>query len=262
MSDPQPIREDELQAYVDGRLDDARRAAVEQYLAGSPQDASRVATYARQRDTLRAVLGNGDAQPLPPELNLSRLVENRLRRRRAPWRIAAGLALALGLGAAGGWLLGRPGNAGRDAVAMLLLENQAMATHAVYTADPRRPVELGAADKDHMSTWLSNRLRRHVVAPDLSSLGYSLIGGRLLATEHGGAAALFVYENQAGVRLSVLMRPMAPDLHATRTDMRRGDVSLCAWIAKGMGYAVTATLPGSELDQASRTIAANAETPG
>lgn len=256
MPDPQPIREDELQAYVDGRLDTARRAAVELYLADSPKEAGRIAAYARHRDALRAALDEGDAQPLPSELNLARLVEDRLRRRRTPWQIAAGLVLVLGLGAAGGWLLGRPGNAGRDAVALSLLENQAMATHAVYTADPRRPVELGADEKDHMSAWLSNRLRRHVAPPDLSGLGYSLIGGRLLATEHGGAAALFVYENAAGTRLSVLMRPMAPDLRATRTEMRRGDVNLCAWIARGMGYAVTATLPDSDLDQASRTIAA------
>lgn len=262
MPDTQPIREDELQAYVDGRLDSGRGAAVEQYLADSPKEAARIAAYARQRDALRAALDGGDAQPLPPELNLARLAEDRLRRRRAPWQIAAALVLALGIGAAGGWLLGRPGNAGRDAVALALLENQAMATHAVYTTDPRRPVELGAADKDHMSTWLSNRLRRHVVPPDLSGLGYSLIGGRLLATEHGGAAALFVYENAAGTRLSVLMRPMAPNLRATRTEMRRGDVNLCAWIAKGMGYAVTAALPDRDLDQASRTIAAGAETSG
>lgn len=262
MPDPQPIREDELQAYVDGRLDAVRHVAVEQYLAHSPNDAGRIAAYARQREALRAALEEDDAQPLPPELNLARLVEDRLRRRRAPWQIAAGLLLVLGIGAAGGWLLGRPGNAGRDAVAMALLENQAVATHTVYTADPRRPVELGAADKDHMSAWLSNRLRRHVVPPDLSGLGYSLVGGRLLATEHGGAAALFVYEDASGTRLSVLMRPMALDLRATRTEMRRGDVNLCAWIAKGMGYAVTAALPDRDLDQASRTIAADADISG
>jgi anti-sigma factor RsiW len=262
MPEAQPIREDELQAYVDGRLDAARRAAVERYLADSPKEAGRIAFYTRQRDALRAALEGDSAQPLPPELNLARLVEERLRRRRAPWQIAAGLVLALGIGATGGWLVGRPGNAGRDAVALSLLENQAMATHAVYTSDPRRPVELGAADKDHMSAWLSKRLRRNVAPPDLSGLGYSLVGGRLLATEHGGAAALFVYENAAGTRLSVLMRPMAPDLRATRTEMRRGDVNLCAWITKGMGYAVTAALPDRDLDQASRTIAAGAETSG
>jgi anti-sigma factor RsiW len=262
MPDTQPIREDELQASVDGRLDAERHAAVEQYLADSPTEAGRIAVYPRQRDALRVAFGEDDAQPLPPELNLARLVEDRLRRRRAPWQIAAGLVLMLGIGAAGGWLLGRPGDAGRDAAAMALLENQAVATHTVYTADPRRPVELGAADKDHMSNWLSSRLRRHVVPPDLSGLGYALIGGRLLATEHGGAAALFVYEDASGTRLSVLMRPMAPDLRATRTETRRGSVNLCAWIAKGMGYAVTAALPDRDLDQASRTIAASADTPG
>ena len=59
--------------------------------------------------------------------------------------------------------------------------------------------------------------------PDLSPLGYRLLGGRLLATEHGGAAALFVYDDADGHRLTVLLRPMAPELRAVRTDGTQGN---------------------------------------
>jgi hypothetical protein len=36
------------------------------------------------------------------------------------------------------------------------------------------------------------------------------IGGRVLATEHGGTAALFTYEDAHGQRLGPVLWPMAP----------------------------------------------------
>jgi anti-sigma factor RsiW len=132
---------------------------------------------------------------------------------------------------------------------MALLQQQALATYAVYAIDRRHPIEVGADQKDHLSTWLSNRLRRTVKPPDLEALDYRLIGGRLLATEHGGAAALFMYEDSHGERLSLVLRPMSPDLRAPTSDMRDGTVNGCAWITDGLGYAVVAALPDAELDR-------------
>jgi hypothetical protein len=74
------------------------------------------------------------------------------------------------------------------------------------------------------------------------------IGGRLLATEHGGTAALFMYEDARGQRLGLVLQPMARDLRAARADMREGVVNGCAWIAGGIGYAVVASLPDEALD--------------
>ena len=67
--------------------------------------------------------------------------------------------------------------------------------------------------------------------PELDALGYRLIGGRLLATERGGAAALFMYEDARGQRLTLVLRPMARGLHAARADMNAGGLNGCAWIA-------------------------------
>ena len=97
---------------------------------------------------------------------------------------------------------------------MAVLEQEALTSHVVYSADHRYPVEVPGAETAHLQQWLSNRLDRTVVAPDLSALGYHLIGGRLLATERGGAAALLMYDDASGHRLSLLLRPMKPALHA------------------------------------------------
>jgi anti-sigma factor RsiW len=244
-----PIGEDDLHAYVDGQLTPSRRATVQRYLQTNPEEARRVAAWTAQRGTLRAVFAARAAAPLPHDLDLSRLIEQRLRRRRVPWLAAASVALALAVGGGAGWLLRAAPTPDPATPAMAILRQQALATYAVYAVDKRHPIEVGADQKDHLSTWLSNRLRRAVKPPDLEALNYHLIGGRLLATEHGGAAALFMYENLQGQRLSLVLRPMSPELRASPSEMREGTVSGCAWIANGLGYAVVAALPDAELDR-------------
>lgn len=258
----QPISSDDLHAYVDERLNPDRRREVEQCLATQPELAERVAAYRAQRDGLRAALAARALEPIPPELNLSRLLEARLIRRPVWWRFAAALALCIGLAGAGGWYLGSSPRPGRTDLALSLLQQEAMTSHAVYAADSRHPVEVTAADSDHLSQWLSNRLRRSVAPPDLSAIGYRLLGGRLLATERGSAAALFVYDDTSGKRLSVLLRPMAPELRAPRVDIAQGGLSGCTWISGGMGYAVVAAAPDRVLDQAADEISKQTTKPG
>ena len=247
-----PIAEEELHAYVDNRLDPARRHAVQRYLEANPEARRRVLAWVSQNEALRVRFASVLAEPLPPSLNLSRLIEERLRSRRAIWRTAAAAAIALLAGGGAGWFM--HGNS-RIATATALLEQQAIATHVVYSADRRHPIEVTAAERDHLAQWLSNRLQRKVQPPDLDALGYQLIGGRLLATEHGGAAALFMYENAGHQRLSVVMRPMSRDLRAQREVIaQKSAVNGCAWIAGGMGYAVVGNLPESDLDRAAQRI--------
>jgi anti-sigma factor RsiW len=198
---------------------------------------------------LRAIFAAHAVAPLPHGLDLSRLIEQRLRRRRVPWLAAASVVLALAVGGGVGWLLHPVVTADQAAPAIAILQQQALATYAVYAVDKRHPIEVGADQKDHLSTWLSNRLRRVITPPDLEPVNYHLIGGRLLATERGRAAALFVYEDSRGDRLGLVLRPMSPELRASASDMREGTVSGCAWITNGMGYALVAALPESELDR-------------
>ena len=258
-----PISEDELQAWVDDRLNAARRLEVERYLATQPDLARRMAAYRAQRDDLRQMLAAPAAEPVPPELNLVRLIEARLQQRRRPWQIAAAIVLSLGIGGAGGWYLGAtPAAPDRTELAVALLRQQATTSHIVYAADRRHPIEVAAAERDHLAQWLSNRLHRTIAPPDLTQAGYRLLGGRLLATEHGGAAALFMYDDGAGNRLSVVMRPMASELHATLSDQSDGKVNGCTWIERGIGYAVVAAAPDAALDQIAREINQQAGAPG
>lgn len=253
MNEPErPIAEEDLHAYVDELLDPARRSAVGRYLAVNPVAAERVAAYSAQRDRLRAAFAARASEPIPPALNLSRLVEERLARRRAPWRIAAAVALALGAGTAGGWLV-RSAVVPGQLTGIAALEHEAVANHLVYAADRRHPIELGAAQRDDLAQWVSSRLKHPVVPPDLDTLGYRFMGGRLVATAHG-AAALFLYENDQSTRLSIFVRPMLSGQNTPILVLDIGDVDGCAWIDKGLGYTLIADEPYKELEWMSQYV--------
>ena len=113
------------------------------------------------------------------------------RRRLWPWiaATAAAVVIALSLGGVAGWSF-RGTTQERTAAALAALEQEAFATHVVYAADRRHPIEVTAAERDHLAQWLSNRLNRKIAPPDLTEAGWHLLGGRLLATERGGAAVL------------------------------------------------------------------------
>lgn len=240
------VPEEDLQAYVDNLLDADRRAVVARFLQESPDTAARVAAYCAQREALRAALASQAAAPRPPQLDVHMLVEQRLARRSALWRTAAAVVLALGLGGSGGWVLHGvlappPGN-------VSLLVQEAVANHIVYTADRRRPTELGADQREDLARWVSNRLNRPVAPPDLSSAGYHYMGGRLAATPEG-PAGMFMYQNDGGLRLTVFVRPVGSVLNVPMEHVEAGKLGGCAWIDKGVGYTVVAAMPSHDLRQ-------------
>ncbi len=254
MSDPNgPIAEEELHAFVDNQLGPERLPAVQRYLQDHPDVARRVGAYRGQRDALRAALGGVAAEPIPPQLNLEALIRQRLAQRRTPWRAAAAVLLAFGLGGAGGWLLhgGVPAPTGT----MTLLAQQAVANHVVYTADRRRPTELGADQRDDLARWVSNRLNHQVAPPDLSADGYRYMGGRLAATPDG-PAGLFMYDDPQGMRLTVFVLPMNAASSRPIQHVDFAHVDGCAWIDQGVGYTVVGKLPPTELKRIAELVRA------
>lgn len=247
-----PMAEETLHAYVDGRLDPALCAAVERYLQQNRAEAERVGAYSRQRDLLRTAFAGVVAEPIPPQLKLSRIVEERLARRRSPWRAAAGIVLALVIGGGGGWLVHSLAAPERY-TGIAALEHEAANNHLVYAEDHHHPVELGPAQREELIRWVSSRLRHPVMLPELASLGYRFIGGRLVATKDG-AAALFLYDDQRGERLSILVRPMRADRTTPIIILDIGDLDGCAWIENGVGYALIADRPYKELVRMSEFV--------
>lgn len=101
------IGEAELNAYVDGQLDQTGRVEIEERLASNPALAARVMADLAMRDALRLAFPLS-ASPAEPQAHAwARRLEGALRRRRfvaGLTRLAAAVAIfALGWGASSGW---------------------------------------------------------------------------------------------------------------------------------------------------------------
>ncbi len=254
-----PITEDDLHAYVDKVLEPERQAEVASYLTAHPDVAQRVAAFSDQRELLRTALAPIAEEPLPPELNLSRIIESRRQRPRVPawWAVAAMLLVCLS--GAGGWILrgevpGAPTLSGLTALAQ-----EATASYNVYAPDRIRPVELRASDSAQLVQWASNRLHQPVKVPDLAGTGFRLMGGRVVATSHG-PAAMFMYDNDHGERLVVLTRPMSADQGAPMTPHASGDVAGFSWADNGMGYSLVSQAPTDSLRPLANEVRRQART--
>lgn len=228
-----PITEDDLHGYVDHALEPERQVEVANYLENHPEVARRVAAFSGQRDLLRAALAPIADEPLPPELNLSRIIENRRRRPAPVWRAVAAMLL-VSISGLGGWVA-RGSMMQASPGGLVALAEEAADSYNVYAPDHVRPVEIRASDNAQLVQWVSSRLHQPVNVPDLTTAGYRLMGGRLVATSHG-PAAMFMYDDDHGERLVVLTRPMSTDQNAPMIPQSKGDVTGFAWADGGMGY--------------------------
>lgn len=243
-----PRDEAELHAWVDGRLPPGRRAAVEERLRIDPEAARRVRAWSEQRDLLRALHANVLEEPAPTHLvDAAQRLQQR-GTRMARWQrwggMAAALLLAFGVGWAshGEW----QSRAGR-AQPVASFARQAVAAHVVYLPEVRHPVEVEAAQQQHLVQWLSRRLDRPLKIPDLAPAGYELVGGRLLPGD-GGARAQFMFQNAAGERVTLYVGAIegAKTRGLGGTAFRftsENGVSSFYWVDQGFGYALTGKLP-------------------
>lgn len=236
-----PVGEDDLQAYVDGRLDPERLPIVEAYLAEQEQVAIRVAGYIRDRDALRAALQERYDAPVPAHFRVDAIAQ-RLKATRRHYRPAVAAAAAwLLVGGAAGWLSHKavtPAVPVSQVAAAPPMEDALMA-HRVYVADVKHPVEVGADQQAHLQMWLSKRVGRKLVAPDLSAGGYRLLGGRLVSAATG-PAALFMYQNAQGERITVYVRRSARRDAEALAFTEEDGVGAAYWYQGGYGFAVSA----------------------
>ena len=133
-------------------------------------------------------------------------------------------------------------------------------THALYASDVNRPVEIWAPEEKRLVTWLSKRLDYPLHAPDLNSIGYSLVGGRLVAGNER-PTALFMYENAAKERLTLQARKQPPgtDETAFRYAVEDG-IGVYYWIDDRCAYALSGRLDKAQLLAIGRLVYAQLNT--
>jgi anti-sigma factor RsiW len=203
-----PIGEDELHAYVDGFLGPERRQTVERYLADHPEAASRIASWQAVGAALRESAAWKFQEPVPASLNIDRLAEARIARHWGAWRMAAGIIIALALGAGTGWVARGPGKSSGAASGGKELA-------AANGASGAQSVQL-ASSPAQLEGQVSGRPGAAMTPPDLSKSGYRLVGGQAVASGQGPACTL-IYADAQGTRITLFMPPaQKPDTSGAR----------------------------------------------
>ena len=243
MTSDGPIAEDDLQAYVDGRLPPERLGAVEAYLAQNPDVRERVDLDMRQRKALRRQLEGKFAEPVPPRLWIANIRAARHTTMMGRLKAVAASLVIFTVGVSAGWFaahhetLAPPATTG--------VAQNASAAYRTYVVEVAHPVEVASTQEAHLLQWLSRRLGKPLAAPDLTPFGYKLMGGRLLPGNDSAAAQL-MYDDASGKRLTLYVRAAQGSETAFRFQ-RDDDAATFAWIDRGFGFAVTAPATREEL---------------
>jgi len=239
MTTPNPIPQAQLLAYFESALPADEAAALAALLPADPEAQAQLAAWERQNAAIRALYGPVADEPVPDRLHA--VLRQTPRRRPAPLLQAAAVAGLLAIGASGGWLAAdlRP-------TAPRTMAEAALSAHRTYVVEVAHPVEVGAQDAQHLTAWVSKRLGHPIAAPDFAAQGFRLMGGRVLPGETG-AAAMFMYENDTGHRITLYVAPENTKAETAFQFFEEGGTQSFYWVDAGLSYAVTGDIPREAL---------------
>ena len=245
------IGDDDLNAYVDGLLDDDDMAAVAEHLAATPADAGKVAAYVRQRRELRELTSLLVTPPPIATKELERRLARRLRRGRLPGHIryAAIALLAVGIGWWG------HGLAIRDSVPTVA--DEAAEAHVVLASNPDLPL-IGSPEN---LPFLNQRLGVEMEPPDLEGIGLYLAGLNLVPTDVC-AAGQFVYRDVQGRTVSLLVVHGEGEEEGGKLPrmVQRDGLILGYWREGELDFVMAGEVPREEIERAIKLVRAGGET--
>ena len=244
------ITEELIHAYVDSQLSPDEHIRFERHMKSDPVLREKVEAYKLQNALLHDLFDPVLEEPVPSNIDIS-----------APTKHYGGNGLLnlaasfllLCIGGLGGWF------ANEQSPAINSFDNASIAhtatiAHRVYVPEVKHPVEVSAENEQHLVKWLSKRLGKSINAPDLNSLGYNLVGGRLLPSENG-AAAQFMYENVVGKRLTLFVRNAKSNEKDTAFHFYEEEKdNAFYWIDGNLGYVIVGDVDKNQLLSTANSI--------
>ncbi len=234
------ISEIDLHAYVDNQLSATRSREVEAWLKDHPEDAQRVSAWQMQNMAISDHYNDDRFNRIPEHLSPQRIYGRNMLNLRS---IAASGLLMIATGLTGWYAHSLYTSQQHKAYELVI---PAITAYQVYSVDNEHPVEISAKDQQHLIKWLSRRIKHSLTIPDLDDEGYHLLGGRLIAANHGPAAQL-MYENKNKNRISMLVINSGNQEEMPYRFVEKSGVRGYYWRDDGISYAVTGILEKSEL---------------
>lgn len=228
-----PPSERDLHAYIDHQLSDEDRRLVDTFLASNADVSAQVRAWQQDAQQLRAALSGALQQPANPDLDPA-LIRQRLKRQsRRHLASAAVLLIAVSIGGFSGW----------QAREMTLLSaaqpmGDAMQAYRLFAQKGLLPADYKVNGNGDMQGWLDRYFTQANRLPDLSNAGFKPVSGRLLSTEQG-PAAMVVYEDSRGQKISFYVRPPGPkNFLLPRGSRSDGELQAEYWSGAGYNYAM------------------------
>ncbi|WP_366653875.1 hypothetical protein [Fodinicurvata sp. EGI_FJ10296] len=224
----------DLMAYVDGRLDPHRHRQVEAWLAARPDDAADIQTDIAITEAIRTLYNPVITEPVPERLEAALRGRSDRNPMRAT-RVAAMAASVLGAGFLGWWAGGQTQAPTGLAVDQRLLSQVTTA----YLDEPQfdaagdgssGPVTVASAGDGNAAavSALNDRMTFEVQAPDLTGLGYTMVGQRVAETGQGDIVEIN-YTDSAGERLALFMTTRWQESQPRFRAAQHNDVSTAYW---------------------------------
>ena len=180
------LSDDDIQDYIDGRLDPEGHAAVALQLLARRDLAAKVDTLRRHNEALKVIGQEILDEPIPERLrDVIRQAEaahsgSASARRRSPLFAVAAAIVLIWVAGGFGWFaneLLRP----RPDVQELIAADVADA-FAFYGSEGY-PVDFPPERTADFASWIDRSLERQVPRPDLAEFGYDYYGGRVIPAE-------------------------------------------------------------------------------
>ena len=188
--------EDLLSPYLDGELDAAQRADVEQHLPGCPDCQRALKDLQVMHQALQAPALRHHASDTLQQRIKNKLRDADARAQRAMWPRWTAVAATVVVAATLTWNFmphgGAPAPEVDDAMVDAAVDQQQDAVTSGHL------LQLSASDPKAVQAWFTGKLAYVPPVPDLSSEGFALTGARLDSVKGVPAAAL-VYEHGADV---------------------------------------------------------------
>jgi anti-sigma factor RsiW len=266
MAERNVFTDEQIQDYIDGRLNERDRAAVAAYLLAHPRVAAEVDTIRRQSEALRA-LGQEILDAPVPE-HLRRL----LRQSSAPARAelgprarrpmhrpihrmpsfleAAAAILVFCAGGATGWFahgVARPAPSPTD----MLLADMSRA-YALYGARDY-PVSFPPDRAEEFGSWIGRTFEREVRPPDLAEFGYSYRGGRVIPSADADIG-LFQFARPQDGELAVFFWTTATPPTIVHALHHPDNIAAHFWNTDGLSFAVLSGEANHDLETTAEAI--------
>lgn len=253
------IQEDDLHAYVDNQLSEEKRKAVEDLMQNDRTVAEKIHQWQQQNEAISIYFDKTSFDDIPEQLNIDAFNNNTETKNnivkplgsRKYYAIAASLLLMVASGS-GGWFAHGVFNSTQQSTPSFV--KLAISAYEVFSVEVLHPVEVGVDKKDHLLAWLSKRIDHPIKVPELEKYGFKLLGGRLLSMQESRPAAQFMFENNKGKRVTLLVSKSAIYKDRDLIFQKEKTVNSFYWMDSEVAYSVSGKIDREKLRKLSKDI--------